>query len=389
MAMPEAEYRGRISRVQELLREKDLEAAVVYYDELNIANGWYLSGWCPQFESGAVLVPAEGEAMILGGPESEPFARLDAAIRQTRNIPVFMVPEEEYPMAKISSFAEIFEEVFKGKEVRRIGVVGMNKIPYAIYSQIQKELAGIELVDITEAFEELRVIKSAWERRMIRKAFAIAEVGFKALMRAAKPGVTENFVAGKAEGAMRQAGANWFGFKTIVGSGRRSNGVVPTSTEKKLRKGETLLAGVSARYNGYNSANGMQLVVGAKPKGALKRYIQDAVEAFRLTREALRPGKSAQEIDSIPRNFLLERGYRDYMLVPYVHTIGLLEAEAPFFGPRSKDVLKPGMTVCIDISLFGHPKLYGVRVETGYEITEKGVRALCPWMERLILTTYR
>ncbi len=327
--------------------------------------------------------------MILGGPESEPFAWLDATIRQTRNIPVFMVPEEEYPMAKISSFAEIFKELFRGKEVRRIGVVGMNKIPYAIYLQIEKELAGVELVDITEAFEDLRVTKSAWERRMTRKAFAIAEVGFKALMRAVKPGVTENFVAGKAEGAMRQAGANWFGFKTVIGSGKRSNGVVPTSTEKKLRKGETLLVGVSARYNGYNSANCMQLVIGTKPKGALKRYIQDAVEAFRLTREALAPGKSAQEIGSIPRKFLRERDYADYMLVPYVHTIGLLEAEAPLFGPRSKDMLEPGMTVCIDISLFGHPKLYGVRVETGYEITGKGARPFCPWMERLILTTYR
>ena len=72
------------------------------------------------------------------------------------------------------------------------------------------------------------------------------------------------------------------------------------------------------------------------------------------------------------------------MLVPYVHTIGLLEAEAPFFGPNSKDLLEPNMTLCIDVSLFGHPKLYGIRAETGYVITEKGGKPFDPYMDDLI-----
>ncbi|GAI96179.1 unnamed protein product, partial [marine sediment metagenome] len=111
MSLPVAESQQRIGKVQSLLAERGLDCALVYYDELKIANGWYLSGWCPQFESGMVLVPLEGEAMILGGAESEPFARSDSAIKETRNIPVFMVPEEEYPNATISSFKEVFSEI--------------------------------------------------------------------------------------------------------------------------------------------------------------------------------------------------------------------------------------------------------------------------------------
>jgi hypothetical protein len=30
------------------------------------------------------------------------------------------------------------------------------------------------------------------------------------------------------------------------------------------------------------------------------------------------------------------------------------------------------MTVAIDVSFFGHPEFNGVRIETGYEITERG-----------------
>ncbi len=111
MSLPASELESRLQKVRELLTLKNLSCGLIYYDELNIANGWYLSGWCPQFESGAVLVPVQGEPMILGGPESEPFAQIDSAIKKTKNIPVFMVPEEEYPNAYISSFAEVFKEI--------------------------------------------------------------------------------------------------------------------------------------------------------------------------------------------------------------------------------------------------------------------------------------
>ena len=44
--------------MQAILEKKNLDAALVYFDELNVANGWYLTGWCGQFEKGSVFVPA-------------------------------------------------------------------------------------------------------------------------------------------------------------------------------------------------------------------------------------------------------------------------------------------------------------------------------------------
>ena len=51
------ESETRLAAVRRLMATEDLDVALVYYDEFNIGNGWYLTGWCPQFESGAVLVP--------------------------------------------------------------------------------------------------------------------------------------------------------------------------------------------------------------------------------------------------------------------------------------------------------------------------------------------
>ena len=44
-----SETQKRIQAVRNLLRERKLDAALVYFDELNVANGWYLTGWCGQF----------------------------------------------------------------------------------------------------------------------------------------------------------------------------------------------------------------------------------------------------------------------------------------------------------------------------------------------------
>lgn len=66
---------ARLGALRKVMAKQNLDIVLVYYDEFNIGNGWYLTGWCPQFESGAVMVPRAGEPLILGGPESEPLDR--------------------------------------------------------------------------------------------------------------------------------------------------------------------------------------------------------------------------------------------------------------------------------------------------------------------------
>jgi len=43
--------------------------------------------------------------------------------------------------------------------------------------------------------------------------------------------------------------------------------------------------------------------------------------------------------------------------------------------------LRPGMTVCIDISFFGHPEWHGARIETGYEISQDGPAPFSPKLD--------
>jgi Xaa-Pro aminopeptidase len=379
------EYEKRLEKTRKILTSKNLDFAIIYYDEFNLANAWYLTAWCPQFESGAVLIPREGEPLILGGPESEPFAKLDSAIKETRNLPVFMVPDEEYPNATIIDFSKLFEEVSSGKKIKRVGLIGAGQMPMSVYTQIEENFKSVEMIDITQPYVELRYLKSQWEIEQIRYAFGLADIAYDAMVEKIRPGAHEYEAAAAGEYAIRLRGANGFGFKAIVGSGKRSNAVVPTAGDKIMEAGEMVMLGISPRWKGYSGVVGDTVPVNGKYTSAQEECLKHLKEAMRLTREQLKPGRIGKEIDAPARAYFEKIGYLKYLVCPFAHTIGLNEAEQPFFGPNSTDELKPGMTVCIDVSFFGHPELNGARIETGYEITEKGAVPLSKKMDKLFL----
>ena len=247
-----AETEKRIAEVKKILVAKNLDAALIYFDELNVANGWYLTGWCGQFEKGSVLIPVNGEPILLGGPESEPFAKMNSAITKVRCFPVFMVPDEEYPNATIINFAQLNAELKnEGTVLKRIGFVGTATIPHQVYCDFVEGFGGIEMVDITDEYETLRAYKSSWEVAQIEKATNLCDLAYDKMMAAIKPGAYEFEVAAAGEAICRANGATSFAYSTIVGSGERAKAVVPTATNKMMESGELVMVGIAPRFNGY------------------------------------------------------------------------------------------------------------------------------------------
>ena len=376
------ETEKRLNNVRQILRDKNLDAALVYFDELNVANGWYLTGWCGQFEKGAVLVPVEGDPILLGGPESEPFALAESAITKVRCFPVFMVPEEEYPNATIIDFKSLNEELkAEGTTLRRIGLVGTTTIPHQVYLDFSAGFAGVELVDITDDYEDLRAYKSAWEGEQLIAAAQLCDLAYDKMVAAVKPGVREIEVAAAGEAICRQNGANSFAYSCICGSGARAKSVVPTATNRVMQDGELVMIGIAPRINGYAGTFGDTLPVNGVFTQRQKDLLNHMRETMRLTKEMLKPGMTGKEIDVPGRKYYEKHGLADYIVCPFAHSIGLMEAEAPFFGPNGDFVLVPGMAVMVDVSFFGHPELHGGRIETGYIITENGCKPMSPKMD--------
>ncbi|MHB1483697.1 MAG: M24 family metallopeptidase [Saccharofermentanales bacterium] len=383
MSLPKTELNLRIEAVKKLLNEKNLDLAFVYFDEYNVMNGRYLTGWCPTVERGAVIVARDRDPFLIGGPEAGPYARLESAIKETVSCRVFMVPEEEYPLAEIYDFSQIAAKYLDGLKIKRLGMVGINTVPYLVYSQLAAEIKDAEIVDLTDDYEKLRYVKSEWEISQLRKAFEIAGKSYEALASGIVEGKREYEAAAEAEYVMRKMGSDGLGYRTVVGTAERSIGIIPVYSDRIFKNGEIVITGVAPRYNGYNATACYPVVVGGKPDETQKKWISDVCEALILTKKALRPGISGVEIDSIPRKFLVDKGYSKYMTMPFVHNCGLCEFEKPFFGPSSHDIMQKDQVVCIDISLFNNEYIPGIRVESGYLITEDGCEPLSEYMEKL------
>ena len=299
-----AETEQRLGKVRGILKEKNLDAALVYFDELNVANGWYLTGWCGQFEKGAVLVPIEGEPILLGGPESEPFAQMNSAVTKVRCFPVFMVPNEEYPNATIINFRQLNDELkAEGTILRRIGFVGTATIPHQVYVDFAAGFEGVELVDITDEYETLRAYKSDWEVEQVIAATHLCDLAYDKMVQAIRPGAPEYAVAAAGEAICRTEGANSFAYSTIVGSGERAKAVVPTATNRIMQDGELVMIGIAPRINGYAGTMGDILPVGGSYTPQQKELINHLREVMRQTVALLRPGMTGRELDVPGRKY--------------------------------------------------------------------------------------
>ena len=76
------ERKKRIKKIQDEMIKRDLDAYLVHSTESDFANVLYLSGHRPVWETVGVLIPKEGESILLIGPEAEPFAEANSTIER-------------------------------------------------------------------------------------------------------------------------------------------------------------------------------------------------------------------------------------------------------------------------------------------------------------------
>ena len=72
--IPTSEYFDRIAKFQARIKAAKLDACLVHGTESDFANVRYLTEYWPTFEQAGVFVPAEGDPVLLIGPESYKYA---------------------------------------------------------------------------------------------------------------------------------------------------------------------------------------------------------------------------------------------------------------------------------------------------------------------------
>lgn len=371
--IPEKEYHERITRAQEYLSNTDLDFLLVNSNDSDFANVRYLSGYWPLFEMAGVMVPRDGDPILLIGPESGTYAQERSKIKKIRKMLEYRESADpEYPGVEVSTFLDLVDEIGI-REVRKIGIAGYLVTTLPIYESLKHQFPYANISNADYIMVGLRSIKTPSEIDCLRESNRISEIAVGEILNHIKPGMTELQVVGMVQEIIYANGAEYEGMPQFVLSGEKTNNAISRPTHKILNKNEIVQLGLSARVDGYSSCVSRPVFLG-KMTESLRKKIEFGKQAHEKTMEWLKAGVMASDVADAYYDYFVENGYKNNYLYGPCHGLGLIEVEPPWMESTSKYIVQENMTFQVDT--FFQDTSYGFRWENGIRIVDKGVEKL-------------
>ena len=231
---------------------------------------------------------------------------------------------------------------------------------------------------LSNAIDEIRMVKDDHEVSKIKEAQAIAEKAFEHICGFIKPGVTEKEIGLELDYYMLSHGADALSFETIAVSGVNSSMPHGVPSDKKIEKGDFITMDYGAVVAGYHSDMTRTVIVGEPTER--QRFVYDTVLKAQLASlAALKDGVTGFDADKAARDVIKEAGFGDCFGHGTGHGVGVEIHEAPNVSFRSKHTLHTGNIVTVEPGIY-LPGEFGVRIEDMALITDEGCENLthCP-----------
>jgi len=350
------DYRNRIEKLRERMTAAEVDALIIS----EAHNIFYLSG-CNGGYTGAkvsLIVDTQASTLIID------YRYFDEALEKA-------VADKIIGWKK-ASFAEIVE-ILEDSGSTKVGFESAH-VTVKQYERMVKEFEGIQLIGVSGLVEPLREIKDDYEIQKISEAAVIGDAAFKHILNYIKPGVSELELVIEIEYFMRKIGAEKPSFDTIVASGAHSAVPHATPSDRKVEAGEFVKLDFGAVVDGYHSDMTRTVVVGGASNKHREIYAK-VKEAQEVALNAVMPGRTGKELDTIARDIISNAGYGENFTHNLGHGVGLNVHESPVLGIGGETELKKGMVVTVEpgiyISGFG-----GVRIEDLVVLTGTGREVL-------------
>jgi len=215
-----------------------------------------------------------------------------------------------------------------------------------------------ELVDVSVALMNQRLLKSEEEVYLIRQGARIADIGARAVKNAIREGITEYELALIGTEAMVPEIAKVYPTKelretwSLVQSGINTDGAHNWPTTRQLQKGDILSVNLFPMMSGHYTAMERTMFLGQPDKRSLELWKLN-VEAYELGLELIKPGAVAQEVAATINRFFEGHDLLKYAPIGYGHSFGVM---SPYYGREAamefrediETVLQPGMVVSME-----------------------------------------
>lgn len=349
------DYRGRRKKLQEWVKEKQLDALLV----TSLINVRYLTGFTGS--NGTVLMFPDESIFLTDGryraqaQEEVQEMRLNVVVGKS-------LPKQLIPLIPKGPFT-------LGIEADQLTVLQHGMLGDALGDDVQLE-------PTYGSIQQLRLKKDPEEADLIRKASCITRKVFKQIQTEITFGMTEKDVRRRMRDLIDSEAGEGESFDTIVLFGRRTALVHGSPKNVSLEKNDLILMDFGAKYGGYCSDFTRTFTLGKPSKSAEKAFalVKAAVEK---AMDLIEPGAKCCEIEQSTREFFKKHGQANKYLHSLGHGVGLEIHESPRFVKTGDKVLQPGMVVTVEPGLYSK-QWGGIRLENLLLITQDGYENLTP-----------
>jgi Xaa-Pro aminopeptidase len=353
---PRAELESRTIRLQEAMRNHDLDGAIIIQN----ADLFYFAG---TIQRSHLFIPTEGEPVLLVKKNY---------VRATRESKLKYI--RDFPNVKEMSATV---EALLGHKPKRIGFE-LDVIPANLLFFYQKLLAGVQIVDISSLIRQVRGVKSPYEIDLIREAAQLNFQMFSHVKEFLHEGIPEIEFASKLEALYRQGGHQCFirmrGFNAEIVYGHLMSGwnlAVPSffdgptggsglnpsfpqgSGYKIIIRDEPVMVDYVGVKDGYMVDQARIFCIG-KLKPHLTKAYAVAAEIQAAVKEMSKPGVCCADVYEAAVQIAHRNGLRDHFMgypesVAFIaHGIGIELDELPVMARGYQAPLQEGMVLALE-----------------------------------------
>jgi Xaa-Pro dipeptidase len=293
------EIDARLARVRQELTQRKLDAAIFASPE----NVFYLTGldhW-GYFAPHLLIVALDGRNVLI----TRAMERVSVE-KQVRSAEFRGHSDSE-------TAADMAARVLKDLKLanRRIGLeYWTSGLSFGLASSLQHQVAA-NWSDITGLADGLRLVKSAEEQALMRRAARVSDKAAEAAISTIADGAHESDVAASCMAAMIKAGGHPPGFGPFIRPGSRLGEEHATWGDGHYRKGEPIFLELSGCVSRYHAPLGRLVHIGAiRDEDAKIAAI--VRQAFDAAVKAIRPGTTAKAVYAAWQKVVDEAGLAHY-----------------------------------------------------------------------------
>ena len=329
----------------------------------------------PEYGLDAMLITSEsgkryalgfhGEGLLLVAKDGAQYSTdgryIEAAREQVEGAEVLLTTPEKGHIA-------LAKEYIQAKGLHNIGFESgaMTVDGHKKYAQ---ELPCI-LTPAQKLLDGLRASKDEGELALMRRAQAITDEAFRAILNFIRPGMTEREIAARLVYELLSRGGERVSFDPIVAAGPNGSPPHAVPGDQMVEEGMFITMDFGCKSGGYCSDMTRTVALG-QPSQEMEEVYSAVLAAQKAGINAARAGVTGQEIDEAARRVLREAGYGEYFSHGFGHSLGVDIHESPNANSKEQRPMPVGAVISAEPGVY-IPGRFGVRIEDVLILNETG-----------------